>query len=268
MTINIGSLSGLPTINTAFPSDNSSKIPNILIATPCKDGTVDINYAIGLASSGKILSDAGVKWATSHVSTSSIDNARNILANTFLKTPCTHLLFIDDDMAWAADLPLRMLKENVEIVGVPCRKKMNEVHYAVRHPQRVASLEKSPWMVVVEGVGMAMTLIKREVFEKLSSKVPIYHCFSGKDDKGECLFFRHDLIEQDGELRYESEDLHFCRLARKEGFEIFAYVDEDVPHIGRRAFRGAYSDWLGRGIPHGFTSKRERMTVQLTAVEQ
>lgn len=244
--------------------------PSIMICTPCKDGRVDINYALSLTASCQILTGAGVSHKISAASTSSIDNCRSVLAGIFLKSDCTHLLFIDDDMAWASDLPLRLINENVDIVGVPYRKKKEALEYTVRHPPLVASLEDRPWMVMVDAIGMGMTLVKRSVFEKLSDLVPEYYVGDNEqEDIPYRLFFRHEIVvDKDGKPKYESEDFHFCRLAAMAGIEIFAYVDEDVPHIGRKAFCGAFNERIGVGIDHGFTTPRVRNYAQLSAIEK
>jgi hypothetical protein len=244
-------------------------LPSVMICTPCKDGKVDVNYALALTASCQVLTSAGIKYQTCNVSTSSIDNARSILATFFLRSPCTHLLFIDDDMAWASDLPLRLLNENVDIVGVPYRKKKEQPDFTIHRDQRVASLEDRPWMVLCNALGMGMTLIHRRVFEVLKESTPEYHAGEACAADPQYLFFRHDLVlDKDGKWKYESEDFHFCRSARNKGFEIWAYVDEDVPHIGRKAYCGTYSDHIGKGIDHGFTSERERHYPTLIGVEK
>ena len=244
--------------------------PSVMIATPCKDGTVDVNYSFSLNASCQVLTSAGVRYRTAYACTSSIDNGRSVLATLFLKGDCDYLLFIDDDMAWAADLPLRLINENVDIVGVPYPKKKVKPEFTLHHNDSVASMCDRPWMVMVNSLGMGMTLIHRRVFEKLKEHVPEYHCYSSEINDPQRLFFRHDLVRdpKDGKLKYESEDFHFCLLAREIGFEVWAYVDEPISHIGRRAFSGRYSDHIGIGISHGFTSERTRCPVNLVGIEQ
>lgn len=243
-------------------------LPEVMICTPCKNGTVDINYAFSLTASCQSLTKAGIEYQTAYTFTSSIDNGRNVLASLFLKSSCTHFLFIDDDMAWASDLPLRLLNENVDIVGVPYRKKQGSYEYTTIHEKEVASIEGRPWMMMVEGLGMGMTLISRNVFEKMRMNgAQPYHCYGS--DEPQYLFFRHDLYfdKKDNKMKYESEDFRFCRVAREQGFEVWAYVDEDVPHIGRMAFRGAYNKHIAEGTKHGFTSDRKRNKPNVIGIE-
>lgn len=243
--------------------------PYVMIATPCKDGTVDVNYSFSLNASCQVLSSAGIQFRTSYACTSSIDNGRSVLATLFLKSECDYLLFIDDDMGWASDLPLRLLNENVDIVGVPYRKKKGQPEFTVKHSDSVASMGERPWMVMVDALGMGMTLIHRRVLEAMKNDVPEYHCYTSEINDPQRLFFRHELVKdpKDNMMKYESEDFHFCRMAREKGFDIWAYVDEPITHIGRRAFSGRYSDHIGVGTSHGFTSERERYTMHLVGIE-
>ncbi len=111
-------------------------------------------------------------------------------------------------------------------------------------------------------------LIKREVFDKLEPHVPLYNCYSGSGEP-QRLYFRHELVNDGNQIpRYESEDFYFCRLARQHGFDIFGYVDESVPHIGRRSFSGAYSAYLKFGVKHGFTSDRPRYYAEVVGIEK
>lgn len=243
--------------------------PSVMIATPCKDGHVDVNYAISLAATCQVLTAAGVPYQTSYACTSSVDNARSVLATLFLRSECSHLLFVDDDMAWASDLPLRLLNEGVDIIGVPYRKKKVQPEYTVKYPAQVASIEGRSYMIMVEALGMGMTLIHRKVFEKIKDIVPEYNVCDNSSKNPQYLFFRHQIVrDDDGKNKYESEDFHFCRIARMSGFEIWAYADENVPHIGRQVFDGAFSDHIGVGIDHGFTSERARNFVSLIGIEK
>lgn len=242
-----------------------------MFATPCHSGSVGINYAVGLSASTQYLVAAGCGTMTSHACTSSIDNARNILTDCFMKTDCTHLLFIDDDMAWAADLPLRLLNENVDVVGVPYRKKQSKIEFTINHDALLGSIEDRPYMVMARGIGMGMTLIKREVFEKLAPDMPLYHCYASSMEAPVRMYFRHQLTEDgnDGnKVKYTSEDFYFCDQVLSHGMEVWAYVDEEITHVGRSAYTGKYSDHIGVEIVHGFTTDRPRVKlINLIGIE-
>lgn len=244
-------------------------MPSVMICTPSKDGRVDINYAVSLAATGLTLQRAQVDYRTAHICSSSIDNARSILTTFFMASPCTHLMWVDDDMSWAPDLVLRMLEEDMDIIGVPYRKKKEGLEYTVRHASTLACLADRPWLALVDCVGMGMTLIKRSVFEGLKDDSPTYHCYASELKEPQRMYFRHELMTDDkGEVHYESEDFNFCRRAKAKGFEVWALMDENVLHVGRKAFGTPYSMHVGRGTPHGYTSDRARGRAPVIGVEQ
>lgn len=220
------------------------RAPHILVCTPCHSGKVDINYHIALALAGGHMSKHGVNYTLDYNVGMSIDWARSQMASTFLQMPdCTHLLFIDDDMAFAADLPYRLLCENVDIVAVPYRRKQRDVKYNVRHGVRVKRLPNRPHMIGVESIATGMMMIRRNVFETLAKTTPKFR-YTDAGNEG-YLFFRHQLTEDEmvGGVSYMGEDYFFCKSARAAGFEIWAYIDEEIAHVGPYAYGGNYRSY-------------------------
>lgn len=170
-----------------------------------------------------------------------VDSARNVNAEIFMQTDCTHMLMIDDDMAWAADLPLRLLKENVDIIGVPYRtKNIKNDRWTARHTegeQHCMSADKL-YLMKMNALGTGMMLVRRNVFEALKPNVE--HASMGDKDQPVAQYFRHGIIN--GKIR--SEDFMFCEIARQSGFDVWAYVDEEIAHIGPYAYIGNYADKL------------------------
>lgn len=239
--------------------------PHVMICTPCHSGKVDINYHISLTLACNYLMQRGVNYTLDYNVGMSIDGARSEMATTFLRqmTDCTHLLFIDDDMAFSADLPFRMLVENVDIVAVPYRRKQTEVKYNMRHGVRCKTIPDRPYMVAVENIATGMMMIRKNVFQKLESKVPEYRY----NDQGEggLLFFRHQIVEDEmvGGVAYMGEDYYFCKLARENGFDIWAYVDEEIAHIGPYAYRGNYREYAERGTKDKFNYPGEKVPMRV-----
>jgi len=218
------------------------KAPHLMICTPCHSGMVDLNYHISLTLAGAYLSRNGVEYMLDYNVGMNIDWARSKMATAFLQSDCTHLLFIDDDMAFAADLPFRLLCENVDIVAVPYRRKQRDVKYNIRHGVRVKTIPGRPYMIGVESIATGMMLIRRNVLERLEPKVPEF-LYDHEGTKGR-LFFRHQLVDDEmvGGVSYMGEDYYFCKIAKEAGFDIWAYCDEEIAHIGKYAFDGKYSD--------------------------
>jgi hypothetical protein len=90
--------------------------------------------------------------------------------------------------------------------------------------------------------GTGFMLIKREVFEQLSDKVPQY--VNNVVDLGGGLipeepikeFFATSIEPLNGVLL--SEDYHFCKLARDNGIKVYAAPWAQLSHVGTYIFEG------------------------------
>lgn len=237
--------------------------PHVLICTPCHSGKVDINYHISTHLMGQYLSAHGVNYTLDYNVGMNIDWARSQMATSCLNGNFTHLLFIDDDMGFAADLAYRLLVENVDIVAVPYRRKQRDLKYNIRHGVRVKYIPDRPYMIAVESIATGMMMIKRGVFEKLSKKVAEFR-YNDKGEKG-FLFFSHELVDDEmvGGVSYMGEDYNFCRIARENGFDVWAYVDEPIAHIGNYAFEGNYREHAERDTTDKFGYSGEKLPMRI-----
>jgi hypothetical protein len=99
------------------------------------------------------------------------DHCRNVIANEFLATDCTHLLMVDSDVVPPNDV-VNMIDNDVpvcsayarvnidgELIPIGVTKNENGYHHDYKHSK--AGLHK------VDAVGTGCILIKREVFEQL-----------------------------------------------------------------------------------------------------
>lgn len=232
---------------------------SVYLASPMHTGMVNIHYMTSLFQTVQHLIANKIHYQWDVLLGSGIDVARSWQATNFLKSNMTHLLFIDDDMAWSGDLPVRLLRENQDIIGVPYRKKNTKIIYNIRHDKFVAQHPEKPYLISVDGLATGMLMIKREVFEALIPHVLLVK--HNMVDPPIHMFFQKPIIESKefGGLACQGEDYFFCDLAREKlGCEIIAYVDEDIAHIGPHAYRGAYSDELEKHGGGVFSSERER----------
>jgi hypothetical protein len=92
--------------------------------------------------------------------------------------------------------------------------------------------------------GTGFMLIKREVFEALADKVPEYtsDMYLSTDVVREPKMIKEFFatsIDPEANNRLLSEDYHFCKLARKNGFKIHAAPWVQLSHTGTYVFSGA-----------------------------
>lgn len=218
---------------------------SILIATPCLTGKVDVNYTTSLLQMCGKLGSRGVPHGFDMLVGKKVDMARNLQVQAMLEQDFTHIFFVDDDQAWSADLIFRLLALDVDIVSVPIRKRMDQQVYNLRHGEQVTRLLDRDDVIEVEFIGTGVMLIRRNVFESLKDHVSYCEQLGGKVLTP--VFFHTQIIEKSpGVFQEQGEDVFFCRLAGKHGFKVYAYLDEDVAHMGDKAYVGNYGKLVGK----------------------
>lgn len=222
---------------------SSNKQPKLSIGMLSGSGSIKHDTMNSLIMSMQFLAAHGVEHDFITLQgVTGVDSARNILTEIFMQGTNSHLLMIDDDMAWAADLPLRMMREGLDILGVPYkRKNIKNCRWTINHPiPDIEVMESKPYLMKVTSIGTGMMMVKRRVFETL--KTFCESAIVSEERPAIPLYFRHT-IDKAGKLK--SEDFSFCEKARSSGVDIWAWVDEEIAHIGNYAYIGRYSDVIG-----------------------
>jgi hypothetical protein len=249
-----------------------AKVPSLFVATPMYGGMCNGQYAVGLLRSVSVFSQAGIAMQFAYMMNESlITRARNSLTYDFLATDCTHLMFIDADIGFDPSHIIPMIGADKDIIcGIYPKKEIDwyQVEQAVKNGYPATELHRFTGAFVVNLVGGATSqegyfdhpmqienggtgfmLIKREVFEGLMDKVPVYinDMYMAVDQERQAKviheFFATSIDEESGN-RLLSEDYHFCKIARKAGFTVWAAPWASLIHTGSYNFSGQ----LQRGI--------------------
>lgn len=243
-----------------------TKNPVIFLATPMYGGMCTGTYTAALMQTPLAFSKAGVQlYYTYMMNESLITRARNSLAYDFLASNATHLMFVDADIGFNPNDIISMVKRDVDIVcGLYPKKEIHwgRVAQAVKDGAPPDQLKDHTGTFVVNLVGQekqevkinelmeiqnggtGFMLIKREVFEALADKVPEYtnDMYLAVDvvRKPKMIkeFFATS-IDPESDNRLLSEDYHFCKLARKNGFKVHAAPWVQLSHTGTYVFSGA-----------------------------
>jgi len=239
--------------------------PNVFIATPMYGGMCAGFYTQSILKLTKICADNGVQLSFSFMFNESlITRARNSLAQTFLKTNCTHLMFIDADILFDPKDIVTMLNADKDIIcGIYPKKEINwnsvrramdegvpedqlKFHTGsfvvnlVNYAGEVTVPINEPVEIFNGGTGFMM--IKREVFDKLRPHVPSYS--NDVVDLNKTMKQGEDVAEyfatsiEPETNRLLSEDYHFCREWRLIGGKVFAAPWVKLAHVGSYAFEG------------------------------
>ncbi len=222
------------------------KKPSLYIAMPCYD-MVKINTMISMVKLVAQLTKAQIKMEVNTMKSPYIAYARNILTARFIQSDYDYLLFIDSDVEFEPEYPLRMLVAQKDIVCTPYRIKTNDpsqVKYTttVKDAQNVPILPGGLVEILQGPAGMMM--IHRRVFEKLMKERPELqiqtHQHKDLFPKDLKIFSFWDCTFKDG--MWTGDDIAFCNLARSAGFKLYGNIESTLTHHGSYGYKGKYGD--------------------------
>jgi hypothetical protein len=211
------------------------KLPKIFLGMPSYEGVMPLTVS-SLQRSDRYFAERGILLERyGPIGVSHIDKARNDCVDMFMKTDCTHLLWVDDDMAWNPEDLEKMLSYNVDVVSALVTKKgppFNPTIYQIAKDStgQLASYAlplgsfpiDEPFWMPHSGIGTAFMLVKRHVIEKIPQP-----CFASPPTSH-------------GKVR--GEDFYFCMQMDANGFDILYDPTVRVYHMGFCLF--GIEDWL------------------------
>jgi hypothetical protein len=195
-----------------------------------------------------------------------ITRARNYLVDEFLRSTCTHLMFIDSDIDFQPMDVLALLAFDKPVNGGPYPKKTiawEKIFDAVKlgmvddNPNKLEAFVGDYVFNVAPGtkeipldkpvevleIGTGFMMIKREVFEPFQKAYPElmfkpdHNRTAHFDGSREiCAFFDTVIDPKTG--RYLSEDYMFCQWARNIGITVWICPWMKLKHLGTYVFGG------------------------------
>ena len=241
----------------------------LFVATPCYGGQCFGLYAKACLDLQATCIQYGMECRFSFIFNESlITRARNYLVDEFLRSGCTHLLFIDSDIQFNPQDVLALLALDKDIIGGPYPKKSINWSNIVNAVKRNAdNPEFNPGMldgvtgdfvfnpvpgttsfkvtepVEVMEIGTGFMMVKREVFDKYAEEYP--HLHYKPDHVGQANFdgtrYIHaffDTVIDPQSHRYLSEDYMFCQNARAIGLKVWLCPWMKTTHVGTYGFQG------------------------------
>jgi hypothetical protein len=214
---------------------------------------------------GSAFTQAGIQMSAMMMFNESlIQRARNGLVKNFMRTNGDYLMFIDADIGWNPHDILPMIDADKDIIcGIYPKKEINwhGVKAAVEAGVPVEQLKHHSGALVVNLVdysgtvtvprtepleiwngGTGFMLIKRSVLEGLTDKVATYTNdvvdLNNTVNPGDLIHEYFAVSIEEGTNRLLSEDYHFCMLARKHGYKVWAAPWVTLAHIGSYMFEG------------------------------
>jgi hypothetical protein len=240
---------------------------SLFIGMPCYGGMMTGMTAKSLLDLQTMLANYGVATKFSFLFNESlIQRARNYITDEFLnRSDCTHMMFIDADVAFNPQDIIAMLALDKELIGGPYPKKSVEWKQLYKAIQKNPTLpleeyEKLTGAMVfnpvggterfsvtdpleVSEIGTGFFMAKREIFEKFQEAHPEYmykpdhvgqENFDGSREI--CSFF--NVFIDPESRRTLSEDYCFCHQIRKLGVKVWLCPWMQLSHVGTYIFTG------------------------------
>jgi hypothetical protein len=224
------------------------KKPSLYIAMPCYE-SVKIQTMVSMCKLVADLTRAGIKVDINTLKSPYVSYARNILTAQFMKSDKDYLLFIDADVEFEPECPLRMVVAQKDIVCTPYRVKTNDpkvIRYTTTVPDNDNVKVLPGGLVELTRGPSGMMLIHRRVFETLQKNRPDLeiqaHQHVDLFPEGFKIFSFWDCIFKDG--KWTGDDIAFCNLATENGFKLYANIESVMVHHGAYGYKGRFGDGL------------------------
>lgn len=217
----------------------------LAIATPCGSGRYEGRYRDSLDATLQYLRGQAIPCGTlDERYCADVTLARAKLFSAFLRTNCTHLLWIDDDMGWDVSAVIRLLVASKEFVAAAGPKKEYPIKFAVNCSSddgdwTALRVDKESGLIPVSEVGLAFAMMTRACCEKMARAYPdlSYRGPNGEIEHAPFIpMVRHN--------RYLPEDFAFCQRWRLIGGEVWIAPDVRLTHTGAHTFEGKLGDSL------------------------
>ena len=209
---------------------------SILFCTPCYGGMVTEAYFRSCMELRGDMIANGIEhdWNTAR-NESLVHRGRMEMTATFLETDFKYMMWIDADIEFTGDDVAKLWNLEADIaVGVYPMKKPDACWYAAwKDGALVKDLDQFTGPIEVDYAGTGFMLIRREVVETLTEQEGTWEGKNGR--RVPALYMTP--VHNDG---LESEDYHFCRIARSAGFKVIMDPSVRLVHWGSYGY-GAHS---------------------------
>lgn len=213
---------------------------NVMLAMPTHRD-IPVETARSLLETQDALNRKNIpSYMEMQVGGSLVHHARTKAAWHFLQSDCTHLFWVDSDIAWSAGDFLRVLAIGTKLECVsaiyPCRAE--PIRFFLSGVD--GEFETNEYgCIPVRGLGLGFTCVQRVVIEKIAEKSPkLIYPDVGEDPVPR--MFRCD--ERDGHAR--GEDIAFFDDVIDLGFQPWLEPTIELGHIGAKEYRARFMDHL------------------------
>lgn len=233
---------------------------NLMIGTPMYGGQCTAHYTFSNLNLARLAPQYNINLNYQFTTSESlITRSRNNIADIFMNSDCSHLLFIDADISFNAYDVLKLLNHDLDLVCGSYPAKIldwNSIHQAAQSgisPENLSNYaspiiynrldnnNQETELIEVKESGTGFMMIKKRVFEELSNHVNTYTS-NQFDNAGKLNKEYFSVMIEDNILI--SEDYFFCRKWRSIGGRV--YVDKSIKlsHVGTHVYQPSPNHWI------------------------
>jgi hypothetical protein len=204
-----------------------------------------------------------------------VQRARNYVVDEFMRSECTHLMFIDADIGFRAKDVLSLLgiqisePKKYDVVTAPYPKK-TIAWEKIKKAVELGKADENPFFldyyaadfvfnpvqnvksfridepIEVGEAGTGFMLIPKETFKKYEEAYPDYkykpdHVRTQNFDGSRDIMAYFDCQIDPESRRYLSEDYFFCRNVRKASMKVWMCPWMELQHVGSHVFKGSFA---------------------------
>lgn len=214
------------------------KTPRIMIGMPIGTGSLPWATALSLMKTVRACREGNVPCVIEVVAGCSVVTwARSAIADAFLKSDCTKLMWIDSDVVWEPADFFRIVGFGavLPVVGATYPFKKAQITFLINPVGKPGEFEVNGLgCVKVTGMGLGFTLVDRAVMEKVAAEKP-----QRRDPMTGTMYA--DIFRID----HEGEDLAFFADVRKHGYDVWLDPSVEIGHHGAMIFKGSPIDAMG-----------------------
>ncbi len=247
---------------------------HVFLATPCYGGVVTQGYMQSVFGMMQSAQADGYDVTLALLGQDAlITRSRNTLLAHFMENAsATHILFVDGDISFDADLVQRLLAANKQVVAACYPLK---TFYWDAHAERRLKLGQSPStaglryvgelcqgalakregnLATATYVGTGFMLISRTVIDQMivgypETRYDNVHAYRGSQATAHVPYALFDCLIDPVTKTYLSEDFTFCHRWRALGGEIWLDTRSRLTHTGPTDFHGAPGEFFEPHAP-------------------
>ena len=237
--------------------------PSVYVGMPCY-GAIQRETVVSLLKLFDQFKATGIKAQFNTIQSPLVTHARNLVTCGYLHSKCDYLLFIDADVQFEPESVYRMLIAKKDVICTPYRLKTVEDPTKSKYPVRFEDKEDIKLLpgdlVEIEQGPAGLMLINRRVFLKSMVSHPelkitfpketrqvmnmevLGDPTTKKDPVKELMYNFWDTTFSLKTGEWRGEDLSFCHLVKRNGFQIFANTVSITGHYGTYGWKGKFKD--------------------------